>query len=195
MIFLFTIYLGTEADQWDREYFDEPSMAVTSISLFVFLSILVLITRVTKGRPSWDWVRAPWFRFALVLFTLYVSVIHACIAYGHIINGHGADRILDPYLMIIEFFLIGSGIWYFSKRATDLWSLALFVLAADAVILVCGMITIDITIDPPMEAVPVIGFVMSVGIFWGSFVLLNRFRIGLRDSVKDNGEEVSISHD
>ena len=52
-----------------------------------------------------------------------------------------------------------------------------------------------ITLKPDDNAIPIIGFIMSVGIFWGSFVLLNRFRIRLRDSVKDNGEEVSISHD
>ena len=190
-IFLFNIYLGTEADQWDREYFDEPPLAINSIALFIFLSVLVLITRFTEGRPSWDWLRAPWFRFSLVLFTLYASVVHACMAYGHLINGHGANGVLDPYLMIVEFCLIGSGIWYFSKRATDLWSLSLFVLAVDVLVLVCGMITIE----PDDDAIPIIGFIMSVGIFWGSFVLLNRFRIGLRDSVKDNGEEVSISHD
>ena len=190
-IFLFNIYLGTEADQWDREYFDEPSLAVNSIALFIFLSALVFMSRFTEGRPSWNWVRASWFRFVLVLFTLYVSVVHACMAYGHLINGHGANGVLNPYLMIVEFCLIGSGVWYFSRKATDLWSLSLFVLAADVVILVCGMITID----PDDSAIPIIGFIMSVGIFWGSFVLLNRFRIGLRDSVKDNGEEASISHD
>lgn len=190
-IFLFNIYLGTEADQWDSLYFDEPPLAINSIALFIFLSVLVLITRVTEGRPSWDWIRAPWFRFSLVLFTLYASVVHACMAYGHLINGHGANGVLDPYLMIVEFCLIGSGIWYFSKRATDLWSLSLFVLAVDVLVLVCGMITIE----PDDDAIPIIGFIMSVGIFWGSFVLLNRFRIGLRDSVKGNVEEASISHD
>jgi hypothetical protein len=183
--------LNIEADHWDRGYFDEPSMAITSISLFVFLSFLVLISHVSRNSPSWDWVRVPWFRFALVFFTLYVSVVHACMTYGHLIHGHGMDGTLDPFLMIMEFFLIGSGIWYFSKKATDLWSLTLFVLALDVVILVCGMITID----PPEESVPVIGFIMSVGIFWGSFVLLNRFRIRLRDSVEKDEEEVTISHD
>jgi len=189
-IFLFIFHLNIEADQWDREYFGEPSLAINSIALFIFLSVLVLISHVSRDSPSWDWVRASWFRFVLVLFTLIYSVIHACIAYSHIIHGHVADLILDPYLMIIEFFLIGSGIWYFSKKAIDLWSLALFVLAADVVILVCGIITLK----PDGDAIPVIGFVMSVGIFWGSFVLLNRFRIRLRDSVEKDEEEVTISH-
>jgi len=189
-IILFSVYLGTEADQWDPLYFDEPSLAINSVALFIFLSVLVFMTRFTEGRPSWDWLRAPWFRFSLVLFTLIYSVIHLCMVYGTLTYGHGMDFILDPYLMIIEFFLIGSGIWYFSKRATDLWSLSLFVLAADVVILVCGMITLK----PDGDAIPVIGFVMSVGIFWGSFVLLNRFRIRLRDSVEKDEEEVTISH-
>lgn len=190
-IFLFIFYLNIEADHWDRGYFDEPSMAITSISLFVFFSFLVLISHVSRDSPSWNWVRAQWFRFVLVLFTLIYSVINLCMVYDNLTNDHGTDGFLDPYLMIMEFCLIGSGIWYFSKRATDLWSLALFVLALDVVILVCGMITID----PPGEAIPVIGFIMSVGIFWGSFVLLNRFRICLRDSVEKDEEEVTISHD
>ncbi|MEC7861372.1 MAG: DUF2157 domain-containing protein [Verrucomicrobiota bacterium] len=189
-IFLFTIYLGIEADQWDRGYFGEPSLAINSIALFIFLSVLVFITRVTEGRPSWDWVRASWFRFVLVLFTLIYSVIHLCMVYGTLIYGHGMDGILDNYLMIMEFCLIGSGIWYFSRKATDLWSLSLFVLAVDVVILVCGMITLK----PDGDAIPVIGFVMSVGIFWGSFVLLNRFRVRLRDGVEKDEEEVTISH-
>ncbi len=193
-IVLLIAYINIEFAHWSSDYFDEPSAAISSITLIFFLSMLVLISQVSRGRDSWDWVRAAWFRFALVFFTLYASVIHVCMAYSdfrdYLSHGRlGVNDILDPWLMIMEIAFLGVGIWYFSKIAPDLWSLSLFVLAIDIVILVCGLITMDLGIADGL----IMGFLMSIGIFWGSFVLLNRYRICLRDSVHNEGEEDSFS--
>ena len=81
------------------------------------------------------------------------------------------------------------GIFYFSKIATDLWSLSLLVLGLDVIILICAMITFD-WMGVPLEGMPVIGLILSILIFWGSYVLLNRFRISLRVSKLAEEKEV-----
>ena len=80
-------------------------------------------------------------------------------------------------------------IFYFSKIATDLWSLSLLVLGLDVIILICAMITFDF-IGVPLEGMPVIGLILSILIFWGSYVLLNRFRMSLRVSKLAEEKEV-----
>ena len=89
------------------------------------------------------------------------------------------------------FFVIG-GILYFSKVKTDLWSLALFVLGVDVLVLIIAMITFE-EIDVPDEVLPVLGLIFSVLIFWGSYGLLNKFRISLRKNIPEEGKEVESS--
>ena len=78
------------------------------------------------------------------------------------------------------------------RLKTDLWSLALFVLGVDILILIIAMITFG-EIDVPDEALPVIGLILSVLIFWGSYVLLNKFRISLRKNIPEEGKELENS--
>ena len=45
----------------------------------------------------------------------------------------------------------------------------------------------------PDEGLPVIGLILSVLIFWGSYVLLNKFRISLRKNIPEEGKELESS--
>ena len=47
--------------------------------------------------------------------------------------------------------------------------------------------------DIPDEGMPVIGLILSVLIFWGSYVLLNKFRISLRKNIPEEWKEVESS--
>ena len=101
-------------------------------------------------------------------------------------------KVLDLLLMAFGVLFVIGGILYFSKVKTDLWSLALFVLGVDILVLIIAMITFE-EIDVPDEVLPVLGLIFSVLIFWGSYVLLNKFRISLRKNIPEEGKEVESS--
>ena len=113
------------------------------------------------------------------------------LSYGSIIRMDGV-HLLDLILMVVGFLFILTGVFYYSKISTDLWSLSLFVLGLDVIILVCSMVTAG-EMDVPDEGMPVIGLILSVLIFWGSYVLLNKFRISLRKNIPEEGKELESS--
>jgi len=113
--------------------------------------------------------------------------------YGSFIDdGFDGVKVLDLLLMAFGVLFVIGGILYFSKVKTDLWSLALFVLGVDVLVLIIAMITFE-EIDVPDEVLPVLGLIFSVLIFWGSYVLLNKFRISLRKNIPEEGKEVESS--
>ena len=120
-------------------------------------------------------------------------MVHIILSYGSIIDS-GMDEVhlLDLILMVVGFLFVLKGVFYYSKISTDLWSLSLFVLGLDVIILVCSMVTAG-EMDVPDEGMPVIGLILSVLIFWGSYVLLNKFRISLRKNIPDEGKELESS--
>ena len=61
--------------------------------------------------------------------------------YGSFIDdGFDGIKVLDLLLMAFVVLFVIGGIFYFSKLKTDLWSLALFVLGVDILVLINAMI-------------------------------------------------------
>ena len=113
--------------------------------------------------------------------------------YGSIIDdGFDGIKVLDLLLMAFGVLFVIGGIFYFSKVKTDLWSLALFVLGVDILVLINAMITF-VEVGFPDEGLPVIGLILSVLIFWGSYVWLNKFRLSLRKNIPEEGKELENS--
>ena len=161
-----------------------------SVVFFItFVSLFEILWAVTKNNSSWDWIRVRWFRFLLMLYAINPIVIHTIVTYGEFLSVRDSANALNLIVMGVGFLFVLVGIFYFSKIATDLWSLSLLVLGLDVIILICAMITFDF-IGVPLEGMPVIGLILSILIFWGSYVLLNRFRMSLRVSKLAEEKEV-----
>ncbi len=195
-ILLFPFYLIAESSYSAipfRRYIEEPELFFSVVSFIAFIFLFEFVGQISKDNSSWDWIRSRWFRFLLALYALYPTIGYIVMTYASLIDD-GFDRIhvLDLLLMGLGFLFLIGGIFYFSKVKTDLWSLALFVLGIDFIVLINAMITFE-EIDVPDEALPVIGLIFSVLIFWGSYVLLNRFRISLRNNNSKEGEGVENS--
>ena len=189
-VFLFNFYLLGEISSSNLsfiKYIDEPELFFSVVFFITFVSLFELLWAVTKNNSSWDWIRVRWFRFLLMLYAINPIVIHTIVTYGEFLGAR--DSNLDLIVMGVGFLFVLMGIFYFSKIATDLWSLSLLVLGLDVIILICAMITFD-WMGVPLEGMPVIGLILSILIFWGSYVLLNRFRISLRVSKLAEEKEV-----
>lgn len=189
-VFLFNFYLLGEISSSNLsfiKYIDEPELFFSVVFFITFVSLFELLWAVTKNNSSWDWIRVRWFRFLLMLYAINPIVIHTIVTYGEFLGAR--DSNLDLIVMGVGFLFVLMGIFYFSKIATDLWSLSLLVLGLDVIILICVMITFD-WMGVPLEGMPVIGLILSILIFWGSYVLLNRFRISLRVSKLAEEKEV-----
>ncbi len=189
-VFLFNFYLLGEISSSNLsfiKYIDEPELFFSVVFFVTFVSLFELLWAVTKNNSSWDWIRVRWFRFLLMLYAINPIVIHTIVTYGEFLGAR--DSNLDLIVMGVGFLFVLMGIFYFSKIATDLWSLSLLVLGLDVIILICAMITFD-WIGVPLEGMPVIGLILSILIFWGSYVLLNRFRISLKVSKLAEEKEV-----
>ena len=181
-VFLFNFYLSGEilySNLSFIKYIDEPELFFSVVFLITIVSLFELLWAVTKNNSSWDWIRVRWFRFLLMLYAINPIVVYTIVTYGEFLGAR--DSNLDLIVMGVGFLFVLMGIFYFSKIAIDLWSLSLLVLGLDVIILICAMITFD-WIGVPLEGMPVIGLILSILIFWGSYVLLNRFRISLRVS-------------
>ena len=181
-VFLFNFYLLGEISSSNLsfiKYIDEPELFFSVVFFITFVSLFELLWAVTKNNSSWDWIRVRWFRFLLMLYAINPIVVYTIVTYGEFLGAR--DSNLDLIVMGVGFLFVLMGIFYFSKIATDLWSLSLLVLGLDVIILICAMITFD-WMGVPLEGMPVIGLILSILIFWGSYVLLNRFRISLRVS-------------
>ena len=181
-VFLFNFYLSGEilySNLSFIKYIDEPELFFSVVFLITIVSLFELLWAVTKNNSSWDWIRVRWFRFLLMLYAINPIVVYTIVTYGEFLGAR--DSNLDLIVMGVGFLFVLMGIFYFSKIATDLWSLSLLVLGLDVIILICAMITFDF-MGVPHEGMPVIGLILSILIFWGSYVLLNRFRISLRVS-------------
>ena len=192
-IVLFNFYLIAEISISEisfRGFIEEPELFFSVVSLITFIFLFEFVGQISKGNPSWDWIRSRWFRFLLVLYALYPTVAHITLSYGSIIDS-GLDGVylLDLILMVVGVLFVIGGIFYFSKLKTDLWSLALFVLGADILVLIIAMITF-VEVGFPDEGLPVIGLILSVLIFWGSYVLLNKFRLSLRKNIPEEVKEL-----
>ena len=195
-IFLFNFYLITEISISEisfRRYIEAPELFFSVVSFIAFIFLFEFVGQISKDNFSWDWIRSRWFRFLLVLYALFPTIGQIVFTYGSFIDD-GFDEVKVLELLLMAFgvlFLIG-GILYFSKVKTDLWSLALFVLGVDVLVLIIAMITFE-EIDVPEEAFPVLGLIFSVLIFWASYVLLNKFRISLRRDIPEEGKELENS--
>ena len=129
----------------------------------------------------------------MALYALFPTIGHIVMTYASLIDdGFDGVKVLDLLLMGLGFLFLIGGIFYFSKVKTDLWSLALFVLGIDFLVLINAMITFE-EIDVPDEVLPVLGLIFSVLIFWGSYVLLNKFRISLKNNNSKEGGGVENS--
>ena len=193
-IFLFNFYLIAEISISEisfGDFIEEPELFFSVISFTVFIFLYEFFGKITENNSSWNWIRSRWFCFLLVLYALYPTVVHIMLSYGSIIRMDGV-HLLDLILMVVGFLFILTGVFYYSKISTDLWSLSLFVLGLDVIILVCSMVTAG-EMDVPDEGMPVIGLILSVLIFWGSYVLLNKFRISLRKNIPEEGKELESS--
>ena len=195
-IVLFNFYLIAEISNLEisfRRYIEEPELFFSVVSFITFIFLFEFVGQISKDNSSWDWIRSRWFRFLLVLYALFPTIGQIVMTYGSFIDdGFDGIKVLDLLLMAFGVLFVIGGILYFSKVKTDLWSLALFVLGVDVLILIIAMITFE-EIDVPDEVLPVIGLIFSVLIFWGSYVLLNKFRISLRKNIPDQGKEVESS--
>ena len=129
----------------------------------------------------------------MALYALFPTIGHIVMTYGSFIDdGFDGIKVLDLLLMAFGVLFVIGGIFYFSKVKTDLWSLALFVLGIDFLVLINAMITFE-EIGVPDEVLPVLGLIFSVLIFWGSYVLLNKFRISLKNNNSKEGGGVENS--
>ena len=195
-IFLFNFYLIAEISISEisfRDSIEEPELFFSVISFIAFIFLFEFVGQISKGNSSWDWIRSRWFRFLLVLYALFPTIGQIVFTYGSFIDdGFDGVKVLDLLLMVVGFLFVLTGVFYYSKISTDLWSLSLFVLGLDVIILVCSMVTAD-EMDIPDEGMPVIGLILSVLIFWGSYVLLNKFRLSLRKNQSEEGKEVESS--
>ena len=183
-VFLFNFYLSSEILSSNLsfiKYIDEPKLFFSVVFFITFVALFEILWAVTKNNSSWDWIRVRWFRFLLMLYAINPIVIHTIVTYGEFLSVRDSANALNLIVMGVGFLFVLVGIFYFSKIATDLWSLSLLVLGLDVIILICAMITFDF-MGVPHEGMPVIGLILSILIFWGSYVLLNRFRISLRVS-------------
>jgi len=196
LIFLFNFFLIAEVSISEisfRRYIEEPELFFSVVSFIAFIFLYEFFGKITENNFSWDWIRSRWFRFLLVLYALFPTIGQIVMTYGSFIDdGFDGIKVLDLLLMAFGVLFVIGGIFYFSKLKTDLWSLALFVLGVDILILIIAMITFE-KIDVPDEAFPVIGLILSVLIFWGSYVLLNKFRISLRKNIPEEGKELKSS--
>jgi len=192
-IVLFNFYLIAEISNLEisfRRYIEEPELFFSVVSFITFIFLFEFVGQISKDNSSWDWIRSRWFRFLLVLYALFPTIGQIVMTYGSFIDdGFDGIKVLDLLLMAFGVLFVIGGIFYFSKLKTDLWSLALFVLGVDVLILIIAMITFE-EIDVPDEVLPVIGLIFSVLIFWGSYVLLNKFRISLRKNIPEEGKEL-----
>ena len=193
-ILLFPFYLIEEISNLEisflGRYIEEPELFFSVVSFIAFIFLFEFVGQISKGNSSWDWIRSRWFCFLLVLYALYPTIGQIVFTYGSFIDdGFDGVKVLDLLLMAFGVLFVIGGILYFSKVKTDLWSLALFVLGVDVLVLIIAMITFE-EIDVPDEAFPVLGLIFSVLIFWGSYVLLNKFRISLRRDIPEEGKEV-----
>ena len=195
-IVLFNFYLIAEISNLEisfRRYIEEPELFFSVVSFITFIFLFEFVGQISKDKFSWDWVRSRWFRFLLALYALFPTIGHIVTTYASLIDdGFGRIHILDLLLMAFGVLFVIGGILYFSKVKTDLWSLALFVLGVDVLVLIIAMLTFE-EIDVPDEVLPVFGLIFSVLIFWGSYVLLNKFRISLRKNIPEEGKEVESS--
>ena len=165
-------------------------MFFSVVSFITFIFLFEFVGQISKDNFSWDWIRSRWFRFLLALYALFPTIGHIVMTYGSFIDdGFDGVKVLDLFLMAFGVLFLIGGIFYFSKVKTDLWSLALFVLGVDILVLINAMITF-VEVGFPDEGLPVIGLIFSVLIFWGSYVLLNKFRISLRRDIPEEGKEV-----
>ena len=195
-IVLFNFYLIAEISNLEisfRRYIEEPELFFSVVSFITFIFLFEFVGQISKDNSSWDWIRSRWFRFLLVLYALFPTIGQIVFTYGSFIDdGFDGVKVLDLLLMAFGVLFVIGGILYFSKVKTDLWSLALFVLGIDFLVLINAMITFE-EIDVPDEVLPVLGLIFSVLIFWGSYVLLNKFRISLRKNIPEEGKEVESS--
>ena len=196
-ILLFPFYLIEEISNLEisflRRYIEEPELFFSVVSFIAFIFLFEFVGQISKSNSSWDWIRSRWFRFLLALYALFPTIAHIVFTYASLIDdGFDGIKVLDLLLMGLGFLFLIGGIFYFSKVKTDLWSLALFVLGIDFIVLINAMITFE-EIDVPDEVLPVLGLIFSVLIFWGSYVLLNKFRISLRNNNSKEGEGVENS--
>ena len=191
-ILLFPFYLIEEISNLEisflRRYIEEPELFFSVVSFIAFIFLFEFVGQISKSNSSWDWIRSRWFRFLLALYALFPTIAHIVFTYASLIDdGFDGIKVLDLLLMGLGFLFLIGGIFYFSKVKTDLWSLALFVLGIDFLVLINAMITFE-EINAPDEVLPVLGLIFSVLIFWGSYVLLNKFRISLRNNNSKEGE-------
>ena len=195
-ILLFPFYLIEEISNLEisfRRYIEEPELFFSVVSFITFIFLFEFVGKISKDNFSWDWIRSRWFRFLLALYAIFPTIGHIVMTYASLIDdGFGRIHVLDLLLMVVGFIFVLTGVFYYSKISTDLWSLSLFVLGLDVIILVCSMVTAD-EMDIPDEGMPVIGLILSVLIFWGSYVLLNKFRLSLRKNQREEGKEVESS--
>ena len=128
--------------------------------------------------------------FSFGSYALFPTIGQIVFTYGSFIDdGFDGVKVLDLLLMAFGVLFVIGGILYFSKVKTDLWSLALFVLGVDILVLINAMITF-VEVGFPDEGLPVIGLIFSILIFWGSYVWLNKFRLSLRKNIPEEGKEV-----
>ena len=195
-IFIFNFYLIAEISISEisfRDSIEEPELFFSVISFTVFIFLYEFFGKITENNFSWNWIRSRWFCFLLVLYALYPTVVHIILSYGSIIDsGMDGVHLLDLILMVFGVLFVIGGIFYYSKVKADLWSLALFVLGVDILVLINAMITF-VEAGFPHEGMPVIGLILSILIFWGSYVLLNKFRISLRRDIPEEGQELESS--
>ena len=192
-ILLFPFYLIEEISNLEisfRRYIEEPELFFSVVSFIAFIFLFEFVGKISKDNFSWDWIRSRWFRFLLSLYALFPTIGHIVTTYASLIDdGFDGVKVLDLLLMAFGVLFVIGGILYFSKVKTDLWSLALFVLGVDILVLINAMITF-VKVGFPDEGLPVIGLIFSVLIFWGSYVLLNKFRISLRRDIPEEGKDV-----
>jgi len=195
-ILLFPFYLIEEISNLEisfRRYIEDPELFFSVVSFITFIFLFEFVGQISKDNFSWDWIRSRWFRFLLVLYALFPTIGQIVFTYGSFIDdGFDGVKVLDLLLMAFGVLFVIGGIFYFSKVKTDLWSLALFVLGIDFLVLINAMITFE-EIDVPDEVLPVLGLIFSVLIFWGSYVLLNKFRISLKNNNSKEGGGVENS--
>jgi hypothetical protein len=127
-----------------------------------------------QDRPGWEWIRPGWFRFVLLGWIYFLALGHILPTYDLFFDSRDAG-LFDMPLMFLEMGLIAAAVWYFTTRSKDLWSLSLTLLAVD-ISLIFFLIRPFFEEAGDLTFFLFAGFVITLAVFWGSFVFLTRVR-------------------
>ena len=172
-VYIFSLMeYGGWVDAWD--YYIEFPFAYPLFPCLLVLLIRERLVEAYQDRPGWEWIRPGWFRFVLLGWIYFLALGHILPTYDLFFDSRDAG-LFDMPLMFLEMGLIAAAVWYFTTRSKDLWSLSLALLAVD-ISLIFFLIRPFFEEAGDLTFFLFAGFVITLAVFWGSFVFLTRVR-------------------